>query len=130
MPEGLSIRLSGPGIPETAKALAVRLVELGYKVEVLGEEAQKQLGSLKAAAYACGLLARNGVLVIVENTKVRPEGNSLEAAISPNDTPDFAAEKILDQLAEAGAISLEPADYTPEEEEQIRKRLADLGYIE
>jgi len=60
---------------------------------------------------------------------VAPEG-AVRIETDAHDTPDFAAEKALDILAEKGSISLELHDYTPEEEEQIRKRLADLGYIE
>ena len=55
---------------------------------------------------------------------------SIEFEVATHDTPDFAAEKVLDELAEAGILTLEDAGYSDEEEERIRKRLADLGYIE
>lgn len=50
--------------------------------------------------------------------------------LDSHDTADFAAEKVIDILAEQGVISLPTGAYTREEEERIRRRLQDLGYIE
>lgn len=47
-----------------------------------------------------------------------------------HDAPEFAAEKILDQLAERGWISLETGVLSPEEEAQIHARLQGLGYVD
>jgi hypothetical protein len=61
----------------------------------------------------------------------RPGGvPTLVVELDANDTPDFAAEKVIDILAENGIISLPAAGYTPEEDLKIRRRLQDLGYIE
>jgi hypothetical protein len=128
--KGITVRLTGVNVPETTRALATRLVELGRKVEVLEPAHAERLGGDAGAALACRLLSRNGVIVVAAYEGRDPEGDSVEAEIDAHDTPEFAAEKILDGLAEAGIITLESADYTPEEEEEIRKRLADLGYIE
>ena len=130
MRQGLSLRLTGDEAADTAKVLGARLIELGKNVEQIDADALERFGSAAAAACACALLARNGVIVIASCEGVEPEGARMDVAIDPNDTPDFAAEKILDQLAERGLVDLESTDYSPEEEEQIRQRLADLGYIE
>lgn len=130
MDKGITVRLTGCNVPETTRALATRLVELGRRVEVIEPSHAEKLGGDAGAAFACRLLTRNGVIVVASYEGREPEGESVEAEVDEHDTPDFAAEKILDALAEAGFLELESADYTPEEEEEIRKRLADLGYIE
>lgn len=130
MEKGIVVNLSGANVAETAKVLTVRLIEMGRNVEHLDATAAAHFGSMKAAAYACGLLVRNGVVVIVTHPKIKPHAEHVDIEVDANDTPDFAAEKILDELAAAKVIVLESYDYSPEEEEQIRKRLADLGYIE
>jgi len=130
MEKGIVVNLSGANVAGTAKVLTVRLIEMGRNVEHLEAAAAAHFGSMKAAAYACELLVRNGVVVIVTHPKIKPHAEHVNIEVDANDTPDFAAEKILDELAAAKVIVLESYDYSPEEEEQIRKRLADLGYIE
>jgi len=130
MEKGIVVNLSGANVAETAKVLTVRLIEMGRNVEHLDTAAAARFGRMKAAAYACELLVRNGVVVIVTHPKIKPHAEHVDIEVDANDTPDFAAEKILDELAAAKVIVLESYDYSPEEEEQIRKRLADLGYIE
>lgn len=56
--------------------------------------------------------------------------DALLFTVSPYDSADFAAEKILDDLADLGWIAFEDGSLTDEEEEQIRERLQGLGYIE
>jgi hypothetical protein len=130
MEKGIVINLSGAHVGETAKVLTVRLIEMGRNVEHLDAEGAAHFGTVKAAAYASQLLARNGVVVIVTHPKLKPRAECVNIDVDANDTPDFAAEKILDELAAAKVITLDTSEYSPEEEEQIRKRLADLGYIE
>lgn len=130
MDKGATICLKGSACAETAKALAVRLLEMGRNVERLDDEVAKRLGGAKRAAFVCGLLTRNGVFVVATATGVRPEDDALDVEIDGHDTPDFAAEKVIDELAERGLLRHDTAQYTPEEEELIRKRLADLGYVE
>lgn len=130
MEKGITVRLTGHSVPETVRALATRLVEMGKRVEVIDAAHVDRFGGDAGAAYACRLLSRNGVLVVAGYEGREPEGEYIEAEVDVHDTPDFAAEKIVDALAEAGFVELESADYSPEEEEEIRKRLADLGYIE
>lgn len=130
MDKGIVVRLTGAEMVETAKVLTVRLIEMGRSAEHFDSGLAARFGSLKAASYAGELLVRNGVVVIVTEAKVKPRAESITIDVDVNDTPDFAAEKILDELAAAKVIALESSDYSPEEEEQIRKRLADLGYIE
>ena len=130
MQKGISICLSGVNAEETARLLVVRLIEMGWGAEHLDAGTVRLLGGAKPAGRVCGLLARNGVVVAVTHPKLRPEGDRLNVEVDAHDTPDFAAEKILDQLAETGVIALESAGYSPEEEELIHQRLANLGYIE
>ncbi|NIA13504.1 MAG: hypothetical protein GWP08_05440 [Nitrospiraceae bacterium] len=130
MSKNISVGLTGPNVAETANALGMRLIELGYNAEVADAAVVERLGGPEPAVFACGLLVRNGVIVIDTLSSVRPDGERLDIEIDENDTPDFAAEKILDDLAGVGAITLEETGYSPEEEERIRERLASLGYIE
>lgn len=130
MQKGISLRLTGHSVAETTKALATRLVEMGRGVEVLDQTHVTKLGGPATAAYVAKLLSRNGVIVLTDSSGTEPDGDCIDVEIDEHDTPEFAAEKILDCLAEEGIIQIESADYSPEEEEQIRKRLADLGYIE
>lgn len=130
MRKGIVVRLTGAHVVETAHALAKRVVELGHNAELLDDSVAARLGGAESAAYASHLLSRNGVVVIAVYAGARPEGACLTVEVATHDTADFAAEKALDALAEAGVIALDDADYTPEEEARIRDRLADLGYIE
>ena len=130
MPNGMTVCLTGPNVPETAKALAIRLVQMGKQVELADDALMERLGSECAWAAECGNLTGNGAIVIATCHGVTPEGETMPIEIDPNDTPDFAAEKILDDLGEAGLVDLESDQYSPEEEEKVRQRLADLGYVE
>ena len=100
------IQLTGGNASETCLVLRSRLEELG-----------KTVSECNAAA---------GRLV----TDARDAPEPIECAIDANDTPDFAAEKILDVLAERGLVTLDDDGYSDEDEEAIRQRLSDLGYIE
>lgn len=130
MEKGATICLSGAESAGVAKALALRLVEMGRNVERVDGDTVKRLGGVKRAGFVCALLSRNDVFVIVTAPGARPEGVSLDVEINEHDTPDFAAEKIIDELSERGLLRVDAVQYTPEEEELIRKRLADLGYVE
>lgn len=130
MVKGTTVCLTGANAVETAKILGARLIELGRNAELIDAEAVDRLGGPTGAARACLLLTRNGVVVVSTSAGFTPEGDAMPVEIDLNDTPDFAAEKILDALAGAGLVSLETGGYSPEEEEQIRRRLASLGYIE
>ena len=130
MEHGIAIRITGPHASETARALGKRLVEQGKGVEEFDDTQVECLGGPAIAGYVSKLLSRNGVIVLVTSPDLQPEGETLDAAVDPSDTPDFAAEKILETLSEQGLLSSRDESYTAEEEEEIRKRLSDLGYIE
>ena len=130
MGKGITVTLTGDAASDTAVALCERLKELGQKAEHLDEAQASDLGGAQDADNACGTRAQAGIIVVATYAGAAPAGDCIDAAINPNDTPEFAAEKVLDMLAEAGCISLDDGEYTPEEEEQIRQRLSDLGYIE
>jgi len=112
MQQTLCVQLKGANAGEVAGILASRLIEFqcGAKLE------------RSDSAAECALRISTGSMV-------RPAGD-LVVELDEDDTPDFAAEKVIDILAENGVISLAAADYTPEDEEKIRRRLQDLGYIE
>lgn len=134
MNKAMTIRFAGltdeTALAETARALAVRLAGMGRAVELVDKAVLARLETQERAAYVCGLLVRNGVFAISLLPGLTPDGAVLDAELSEHDTPDFAAEKILDDLAEAGVLVLDDAGYSAEDEELVRKRLADLGYIE
>ncbi len=100
-----------------------------YSVIVTGENAGETTGLLQA---------RLAELCTDGSSKIRVEAAvSAEAcdgtfvySMSAHDTPGFAVEKILDQLADRGWISLDQGLLSPEEEEQIRARLQGLGYVD
>jgi len=120
MRKGLIVLLEGPRVDDVAAILIGRLLELGRNAEWMD-----------APASSCKSLVRSGVIVITADAGLEPEGvPRLSCPLSAHDTPDFAAEKILDKLAEAGVVVLDNTGYSPEDEERIRERLADLGYIE
>ncbi len=109
-----AVRLAGESAGDTAHVLVRRLLELGCSVCPPDQTPPADF---------------DGVIVLLGSApSSAPAGETVE--ISAHDTPDFAAEKVLDLLHDHGVISLEPEGYTPEDEEAIRKRLADLGYIE
>lgn len=103
---GIRVDITGAGALEVADVLKARLAELGAEADVEG-------GSL----HACVVVAGGGA-------------ETLPVELDGHDTPDFAAEKIIDTLAEKGVVAIDGATYTAEDEEQIRRRLQDLGYIE
>lgn len=109
-----TVSLTGENASETARVLVRRLAETGRNACPPDRDPPE---------------AFEGVALRLDESA--PGGPADETvAVSPHDTPDFAAEKIVDLLGDRGLISLEPDGYTPEEEEAIRQRLADLGYIE
>jgi hypothetical protein len=130
METGICVCLTGANPLETAKALCVRLVELKGRPELADSAFLARHDSTDAAAQTCAALAAEGAIVVIPEPTFSPQGERLDATVDPNDIPEFAAEKILDLLAERGLVDLEDTEYSPEEEEEIRKRLADLGYIE
>ncbi len=128
MERAIALRLKGVTQEETGRVLAQRLIELGKRAEVMDVAMAANLGP--SAGFVCRLLVRNGVFVIVVSDEVKPDCECREIELDKNDTADFAAEKILDTLAHENLVSLETHDYSADEEEEIRRRLADLGYIE
>ena len=110
--------LSGSHADETACAAKARLAELGFNAMIVGGRAAPD-DSGKA----------DGIRICATPPAAITEPH-LVFEIDDMDTPEFAAEKLLDVLAGTGAIDLPTGAYSPEEEEQIRRRLADLGYIE
>ena len=131
MDKGIAICLAGANVAQTAAILAARLEGLGRVAAVIDQTTVDRFGSAKQAREGCGYLSRRRVIVVVIHPEVQPTGESLDIEVDANDTPDFAAEKVLDALAAAGVIAPETLlACSAEEEKQIRERLAALGYIE
>jgi len=130
MLRGVAVLLKGAQARETGQALAERLIELGRAPERLDDAWADRLGGSRTADVVCQLLSQNGVIVLAGYEGAQPEGDCLRVDVDPNDTPDFAAEKILDSLDEAGVVDLGSDGYSSEEEAEIQKRLAGLGYVE
>lgn len=130
MPKAATLQFHGPGAVEVAKAAGMRLIETGRAAEQLTGDTVAKLGGPAGAAHACRLLSRNGVFVLCSDSRVTPEGEVIAIDLDPNDTPEFAAEKALELLQELGLFADTAGDYSADEEEEIRKRLSDLGYIE
>ncbi|HOE65913.1 MAG TPA: hypothetical protein PLO62_05255 [Candidatus Hydrogenedentes bacterium] len=105
-----TVILTGPLASETAPVLVRRLLELGGRVD--------------------RIMPQDEAVCIAFRTDVPGDRTKIAAETDANDTPDFAAEKVLDMLAATGLIAIDLHDYSPEEEERIRERLANLGYIE
>ncbi len=98
------VEISGPESEQAARALAIRLLELGRDARSEGPR----------------------VIVMEETWGV----SRLEYAPGPYDPPEFTAEKILDDLEARGLITLDAPAFSPEEQAEIRERLQKLGYVE
>jgi hypothetical protein len=71
-------------------------------------------------------------VVVLRPFRVETGGaaGEIDHAVSLHDSADFAAEKILDTLADCGWIQFSGESLTAAEEGDLRRRLLDLGYIE
>lgn len=123
MPQGIVVLLQGENRDIVADTLCDRIREQGGCCEkittTIGDRTEYYFENIG-----------EGLILVVAMDLAEPKRDFIRATISPHDTPDFAAEKIVDLLASRGLIALDSGDYTVEEEETVRKRLADLGYIE
>jgi hypothetical protein len=99
------ITVTGPHAPETAKIVRDRLEKVAKPVQ-----------------EPVMVMDMESISDRLRDTRV--------FRVDVHDTPAFAAEKILDELAKSGWIALEEEFLTETEQEQIRKRLQGLGYIE
>ncbi len=96
--------LRGSGAAEAADVLVRRLGELGHEAR-----SQDHLVFLRFEGKAVA---------------------GWEYELGVYDPPEFSAEKILDDLAVRGWITLEAPEWTAAEEAGIRDRLKGLGYVE
>ncbi len=104
----MHIEMEGDNAAEVVRYVGKRLVELGYAITQPTDQ----------------------TLELEMNPETPALVDSMRWRISPHDPVDFAGEKVLDDLETEGAISLKQADLPEEDEEAIRQRLQDLGYIE
>lgn len=98
----------GPNAEAVTRYVGKRLTEMGYLIK---HEASNQL-----------------VLEDIPDTTDTVETKNW--CINVHDSVDFAGEKILDDLEAEGIINLDQNEIESEDEEAIRQRLQDLGYIE
>ena len=107
MEKGITVRLTGVNVPETTRALATRLVELGRKVEVIEPAHADRLGGDGGASLVCRLLSRNGVVVLARENWAAPsvvvEGYLVAGNLDePAKTPGLAS-FVVSMLSRGGA---------------------------
>lgn len=104
-----SVTLILQGIHGSAAAavLASRLVHLGYPTQVAGAEVR-----------------------FIPSDGLSGSGIRRELSLDPHDSPEFAAEKIIDELAAAGWVVLNDPSAAVLDETLLHERLKRLGYIE
>ncbi|HDP36190.1 MAG TPA: hypothetical protein ENN29_13920 [Candidatus Hydrogenedentes bacterium] len=100
-----------------------------FTIVINGNDAADTAVLLRARLAALGD-AVSGTIQVQTNRAVPESETAYTYAGGVHDTPSLSVEKILDALADRGWVRLETAELTPEEEEQIRARLQDLGYVD
>lgn len=99
-------------------------------IVVYGDTAEEVTARLKLRLSEVVIQGSGGITVMNSLDAANPGNTELFFSVDPYDSPDFAAEKILDELARLDLIVLNDGNLTEEEEEEIRKRLQGLGYID
>ncbi len=129
MKKGMCVCLSGPGADEAARWLTVNLIKKRRSAEFIDMKAIKRFGTAKIAADVCGLLARNGTIVVLTHPKVNPPQNKLVYGIKPNSSPNDTADDIMKQLVGLGCIAKDAPDVAPEDDERIWEQLESRNLI-
>lgn len=109
----------------------------GGKVEVFHSETLENLGMQEnesAKAAACAMLANHGVIVIASGSGppgVNPGKNFEIREIGESELRgDNAQDTFMRHLELAGLVPAPKYDVHPDEEEEILKKLKDLGYLD
>ncbi len=117
--------------------LGCEIEDRGGKVEVFHSEAIESLGmkeNERAKAAACAMLASHGVIVIASGSESPgiTAGEKFEireineSELNRNKTHDT----FMRNLELAGLVPPPKYDVHPDEEEEILKKLKDLGYLD
>ena len=122
---------------EMADSLGSELLTRGGRVEVLHRDALEQMGvedtSANGKAAACGMLARHGVIVITSGCSEMPDVSLDEVEVRKVSEEMLTSSEMMEvfirELELAGLIPPPEHDVHPDEEEEIRKKLSDLGYL-
>jgi len=109
----------------------------GGRVEVFHSQAVENLGmedNHEAKAYACAMLASHGVVVIASSSGssgIKTSGDIAVREIAEDELNDPAThENFIRDLELAGLVPPPKYDVHPDEEQEILKKLQDMGYIE
>ncbi|MBD3369755.1 hypothetical protein GF402_05250 [Candidatus Fermentibacteria bacterium] len=120
---------------ELADGLKVEMTSRGGKVELLDAEALGRLGAggnHGGTAAACDMLARHGAIVIViGKATLHCDLHDVEVQEITSEmiASEDAIQRFLRKLELSGLLPPPKHDVHPDEEEEIRKKLSDLGYL-
>lgn len=131
------IRIEPDSDESVLDELGSEILDRGGKVEVFHSETIESLGmeeNERAKAAACAMLANHGVIVIAsgsespgvtagENFEIREID---ESELHSNNSHDI----FMRDLELAGLVPPPEYDVHPDEEEEILKKLKDLGYLD
>jgi hypothetical protein len=134
---GVVIWISGDGkvADELGDGLRSEMVSRGGKVELLDADALEKLGaagSYRGTAATCDMLARHGAIVIVIGKgRLRCDLHQVEVREITADMmlSEDEVEGFVRKLELSGLLPPPRHDVHPDEEDEIRKKLSDLGYL-
>jgi hypothetical protein len=117
----------------SADALVTALREKEVKVAHVDTAIARRLGTDAAVGTAAGMLMANGVGVVISsggNVDAIREACGFLMPVGPaGDIPTTAIDTVMETLTTQGYLGTAAGAYSAEEEEEIRKRLQDLGYL-
>lgn len=96
-----------------------------FRLEITGAGAAEAWAAL--SERLAGMPGGAAVELVTDSAGTVPD---LRYEMDDFDTPGFAADKMVDLLAELGAVAPENGALSAGDEEAIRRRLTDLGYLE
>jgi hypothetical protein len=120
-----------------ADTLGSELLSRGGRVEVLHRDALEKMGvedtSANGKAAACAMLARHDVIVITSGCPEMPDTDPGDVEVRKVSEDMLKSRKMMNvfirELELAGLVPPPEHDVHPDEEEKIRKKLSDLGYL-
>lgn len=117
--------------------LGSEIKDRGGKVEVFHSETIGNLGmeeNERAKAAACAMLANHGVIVIASGTETPEIASGKNFEIREINESELHSSNSHDtfmrELELAGLVPPPKHDVHPDEEEEILKKLKDLGYLD
>jgi hypothetical protein len=122
---------------EMADSLGSELLARGGRVEVLHRDALEKMGvedtSANGKAAACGMLARHDVIVITSGCSEMPDVSLEDVEVRKVSEDMLKSDEMMNvfvrELELAGLVPPPEHDVHPDEEEEIKKKLSDLGYL-